>query len=59
MLAPFFVTSTALTSGMAGWAVLAAVFLAAGAGRLGDRASGRGAGRQLAEPKGVPAQRGP
>jgi MFS family permease len=32
MLAPFFVTSTALTSGMAGWAVLAAVFLAAGLG---------------------------
>lgn len=32
MLAPFFVTSTALTMGMPGWVVLAAVFLAAGTG---------------------------
>ena len=32
MVAPLFVTSTALTFGLGGWAILAAVFLASGLG---------------------------
>lgn len=44
MAAPLFVTSTALTLGFGGWAILAAVFLASG---LGTWAIARGAARSV------------
>ena len=45
MAAPLFVTSTALTFGYGGWAILAAVFLASG---LGTWAIARAAARSAA-----------
>jgi MFS family permease len=46
MVAPLFVTSTALTFGLGGWAILAAVFLASGLGTWAiARAAARSAGR--------------
>ncbi|RZS68494.1 MFS transporter [Agromyces ramosus] len=52
MVAPLFVTSTALTLGLAGWAVLAAVFLASGLGTwaiavVSARAAARAAARAV------------
>jgi MFS family permease len=46
MVAPLFVTSTALTFGLGGWAILAAVFLASGLGTWAiARAAARSTGR--------------
>ncbi|KRE22523.1 MFS transporter [Agromyces sp. Soil535] len=51
MVAPLFVTSTALTLGFGGWAILAAVFLASG---LGTWAIARAAARSASRRRGRP-----